>query len=297
MEKYNKIHWTKGLDITPEIFIGSDNYHIAERNLLGHCLAFRSYGILPDRKFHIRKRIDTRTNTLFIDNLECLAITGGGYVINIQEDAPFSKEVSLNETIGTEDYVFLTVNPFSITPVDDKNLYIYPEYKFVFKRFGETVGNGIPILKICYDNGNQCWKVDESYIPPSIVLDSVEILKQQYLEIKNKLNHITEKLPDSDKVYIQVMLLKMELENDYLQKTPQELILLLKKICWILKFYIKTEKKTAGLPVVEKFLEEQYNHNDIWKILDLGIQSLVEINQKIDEKPVEEELDEMIIRV
>ena len=288
MEKYNKIHWVKGLEITPEILIGSDNYHIAERNLIGRFAASRLYGIVPNGKFQIRKRIDPHTDTLFIDNLACTAITHDGYVLNIQNDMPFSKEVSLQRETGTALYGILTVDPYSTTPVDDENLHISPKYELVLKGIEEPVENGIPVLKIYYDSSNRYWKEDENYIPPSIALDSVEELKQLCLNIKDKFNHIIKKLPEDNPFSVQVMLLQLELESNYLQKSPQELTLLLKKICWILKLYIKAAKNIDELPVIKRFIEEQYNHDDLAKSLCLGFESLVKIDQTIDEKPTDE---------
>ena len=299
MERHNRIHWVKGLDITPEIFIEADNYHVAERSLLGRFFASRLYGILSERKFHIRKRIDTYTFTLFIDDLECLAITSDGYVINIQKDTPFNKEVSLKEAIGKELYVVLKVNPYTLTPVDEKELYVGPKYNFVLKRMEETIENGIPVLKIYYDNDKQCWEIDNTYIPPSIALNSVDILKEQYYEIKDKLNHIVEKLPEDDMTCMQTLFLKWELDNYCLQESPQELTLLLKKICWMLKLYLKSAKRMEELPGIKRFIEEQYNPNDIGKILHLGFESLIEIDQKIGEKPKEvvvpTEIEEIIV--
>jgi len=294
MEKHNKIHWKKGLDITPEIFVDADNYHIAERSLLGRFCAFRLYGILSDEKFHVNKRIDN--NTLYIETMECSAITHDGYLIDIRGDVPFDKEVSLTEATGTECYVILTVDPYSNTHFDNKKTYVYPEYKLVLKRIGESIENGIPVLKICKDD-YQGWKMDENYIPPSISISSVDALKKQYLKIKNEFNHIIEKLSESDAIYRQVMLFYLELDNYCLQESPQELMLLLKKICWDLKLYLKVTKKIDELLNVKRFIEEQYNHNEIEKILHLGFDSLAEINQKIDENPKEIEPEEIEIRV
>jgi len=288
MEKYNnnKIHWKKGLDITPEILIASDNYHVTERKLLGHFFAFRLYGILSDKKFYIDKNIDN--HNVYIKNLECLAITNDGYVINIWKDTPLNKEVNLKEATDSEFYVVLTVNPYTVTP----------EYNFVLKRIGETIENGIPVLKI--NRNSQNWKIDDNYIPPSITLYSVDSLKQQYEKIKDKLSHIAEELQENDQendmAYRQAMLLKLELDNYCMQESPQELVLLLKKICWTLKIYVEASKKTDELPNTEKFIKEQYDHNDIGKLLHLGIKSLEEIDQKINEEP-EEEPEEIEIKV
>jgi len=295
MEKYNKIHWAKGLDITPEIFIDSDNYHIEERNLLGCFFASRLYGISPDRKFHIRKRIDIHTFTLFIDDLECLAITPNGCVINIQSGTPFNKKVNLKEATGEELYVILTVHPHAIVPVDEKGLYAEQKYDFVLNSMEETIGDGIPVLKIYYDNDNQCWEIDDSYIPPSIALNSVDTLMEQYHEIKNKLDSIIEKLPEDNLTCMQALLLQWEFDNYCLQGPPQELTLLLKKICWVLKLYIKSIKKTDKLHDTIRFIGEEYNHNDSAMLLHWGYKSLKEIDRIIDEKEIVPMENEIIV--
>ena len=293
MKEHNKIHWVKGLDITPEVLVSSDNYHITERAFLGQFIAFRLYGVLPDKKFNIRKRIDSNMNMLYIDDLECVAITHDGYVINIQgTKIPVDREVSLKEQPG-ELYVVLTVNPYSLSLVDEKGLHVCQEYNFVLKRVGEPIECGIPIVKIYYNNNSQCWEFDEKYIAPSISLASIDELKQLMQEIKEKFNTIFDKLPENYDLYTQAMMLKLELDNYSLQESPQNLVLLLKKICFIFKSYLKTAKRMEDFPTITKFSEELYNHNEMGSILYLGLESLKEIDYKIGEKPVVENLLEV----
>ncbi len=279
MEKYNKIHWKKGLEITPEILSDTDNYHISERNLLGHFSASRLFGLSPDEGFYIEKDIDN--DRVYVKKLGCLAITRNGRLINIQKNTSFNKELSLNGVEETEFYVVLTVDPYTVTS----------EYNLELKRAGETVENGIPILKI-YPN-NRYWEIDADYIPPAIALSSSDALKQLYVKVKNTLNSIVAKLPEQNAFYAQITLFKLELDNYSLQESPQELALLLKKICWSLKLYLKSIKKISKLPGVKSFVEEPYNHFETGEILHLGVQNLIDIDQRIDEP--EEEDDELKI--
>ncbi len=274
MGKYNKIHWKKGLEVTPEILTETDNYHISERNLLGHFWTSRLWGLSPDGKFHIEKDIDN--DRLSIKKLECLAITRNGYLINIPPNTGFSKELSLNNAEDTELHVVLTVDPYATAS----------EYNLELKKTGETTGDGIPVLKI-YQNRHY-WEIDADYIPPAVALSSFDALKQQYAEIKDTLNRIVAKLPEENAFYAQATLLKLELDNYSLLESPQELTLLLKKICWCLKLYLKSIKKVKQLSGVKAFIEEQYNHNEIREILHLGIQNLIDIDQRIDEPEVDE---------
>ena len=290
MEKHHKIYWKKGLDITPEIFIASDNYHIAERNLLGRFSAFRLYGILPGRKFNIEKSIDN--DNVYIKNLECLAITPNGYIINICQDMPFNKKLSFTEVAGEELYVVLTTNPYSIIPSENEENRVCPQYDIVLKRTQETINDGIPILKI-YKN-SAYWEIDNNYIPPSIALYAVDMLKQRYAEIKNEIDCIIEKLPENDAFYLQTMMLQLELNNYSLQESPQEFVLLLKKFCLSFQLYLKRTKNMDDMPVLKRFMEEDYNHLEIGDLLKLGFKCIVAVNQEIDEKPIiEEEIEEV----
>jgi len=275
MEKYHNIHWKKGLDITPEIFVASDNYHITERTLLGRFSTFRLYGISPDRKFHIEKSIDN--SKIYIKNLECLAITRSGYLINMYKDTPFNKELNLSETAGIELYAVLTVNPYSaIFPGNQENQ-ACPEYNIILKRVEETVENGIPVLKIYKNNTN--WEIDNDYIPPSVALCSMDTLNRKCLEIKNIINKIIEKLPKEEPLYLQIIMLQLELNNCYLQKSPQELIQLLKKFCWIFQLYLKAAKNIKELPVIQKFVEKSYDHLEIGNVVTLGLECLTTVDQ------------------
>jgi len=282
MKQQHRIHWKKGLDITPEIFIASDNYHITERHLLGRFLATKGYGILPENNFYIEKNIDNQR--LSIQKIECLAISKDGYVINIQKDTSFQKELTLTEPTETELYVVLTVNP-SPTTVDEKELYIYPEYNFIFKNTKETIEQGIPVLKI-YKN-HSYWEIDNHYIPPSFALNSLDTLKHKYIEIKDVINRIIEKIPENDTLYLPIIMLQLELNSYSLQKTPEELTLLMKKFCRIFQLYLKTAKEIEESYNMKKFMTEPYNHNEIEKVLRSGFENLFEIHRILDEKPEE----------
>lgn len=290
MKKKVRIDWKTGLDITPEVFVNSDNYHIAERNLLGRFLAFRSYGILPNSQFYIEKNIDD--NRLYIIELECIAMTHNGCLINIQRDTPFKKEVRLNEA-GTEFYVVLRVHPYLPDNVDELSEYV--EYEFALKEIDETIENEIPVLKII--KNYQHWEIDENYIPPAVALNVVDSLRYKFVEIKDIVNKIIAKLPENDALYLQCMMLQVELNNYTTQESPQEFVLLLKKFCWIFQSYLKTAKNMEYLPVIQTFIKEEYNHNEIAKMLRLGWESLEDVNQKIEEKPVEEEQEEEIFEI
>jgi len=286
MENYNKIDWKKGLDITPEIFIRSDNYHIAERNLLGRFLAFRTYGILPNSRFQIEKSVEN--NTISVRNLECTAITGDGYLISIRSDTHYPRTTTISGT-GDELYLVLTIDPYAQL-VDERGL---TTYGFTFKRVDEPIEKGIPILKILKES--QAWRIDDSYIPPALTLNAVDSLKQKAIEIKKLLGVIVEKFPEDS---LQLMMLYLEMSNHAMQATPQEFVQLLKKYCLIFQRYLQLAKKVEDFPICKKFMEEPYNHLEIGNILKIGFDCLTTINQNIDEKKIEvDPLAELEIKI
>ena len=289
MNNYNKINWKKGLDITPEIFIASDNYHIKERSILGSFCASRLYGLLSKGKFNINFYINSDENILHIDCLDCSAITHDGYIINIGGGIAVNKEVCLNDAVDAEYYVVLTVDPYSDNVENTQK----QEYNIVLKNSFDVIEKGIPILKL-QKNSFQDWTLDEIFIPPSLAINSVDKLTNQYHEIKNKINDIIVKVTENNVNYNQAMLLLLELDNYNLEESPQELTLLLKKLSWILKQYLRVEKKISELPYSEKFIKELYNHNEIGNLLNYALLSFIEIEDNINKKTEIEE-DEIII--
>jgi hypothetical protein len=286
MENRYRINWKRGLDITPEILISSDNYHEAERNLISSILASRFYGILPDSKFYIEKEINS--NYLIVKSLSCLAVTPEGVIISIPKENRMKKEIVLNEMEGNEFYLVLSVNPNSLTITEDKEIYICPDYNLTIKKTTEPVEFGIPVLKIFHNN---YWEIDKNFVPPSIALNSVEFLLQKYFEINSLLHNILAHFPDKKAFGLHLILLKLELNDFTSKKSPEEWDLLMKKFCWIFYSYLKNENKIDENNIMKNFIEDTYNPNEIGRIFQLGYECFQEIYSFFEDKP--EEIDEI----
>jgi len=283
MEKQYRINWKKGLNITPEIMTSSDNYHVAERNLLGAFIASRLYGILQDSKFYVEKEINN--NYLIINKLSCYAITSEGAIISIPKEMNFKKELLLSEINGDEFYVVLSVNPSNIIPEDENALHIFPDYYLSVQRTSETIMYGIPILKL---TNNGYWEIDRNYIPPSVSLCSSDILLQKYFDVKNLIHKIIEMIPNSDTDQLLLKFLKFELNEFTQKKSPEDWLLLMKKYCWIFYSHLLNENKIDETSNVMRFFEEKYNPNEIGKSLQLGYDCFDMIYTILNTKPVEE---------
>ena len=281
MEKQHRINWRKGMEITPEIFIQSDNYHIAARKLLERLAASRLYGIFPNSNFMIDYELHNNHIEIKISN--CIALLRDGSVINIQDKTSFKSELPLDET--SEYYGILSVIPDNKQFIDENALHIVSQYELSFKKTNETIETGIPVLKIF--KKQEEWEADTNYIPPVMALNSVSSLMNKYLDIKNVIHKIIDYYDKNDVNYLYLMLLQIELNHFSDKESPEALMLLMQKFCLIFQEYLKTVKEIDTLQNMKKFRDIAYHHHEIAKILDTGYEYLIEIVKILESKPVE----------
>ena len=281
MEKQHRINWRKGMEITPKIFIQSDNYHIAARQLLERLLASRSYGLFPNSNFMVDYEL--HNNHIEVKISDCIALLKDGYVINVQDKTSFKSEFPLDETAGY--YVVLSAIPDDKKQIDENALHIVSQYELSFKKTNETIESGIPVLKICRKQSD--WEVDANYIPPAIALNSVPSLINKYTDIKNVIYRIIDYYAKNDVNYLHLMMLQIELNNFSDKESPERLTVLMQKFCWIFQEYLKTVKEIDTLQNIKKFMALLYNHHEIAQILDTGYESLIEIVKILEAEPKE----------
>jgi predicted component of type VI protein secretion system len=282
MEKQHRINWKKGMEITPEIFIESDNYHIAERQLLGELIASHKYGIFPNSNCIIDYELQDHYISVKISN--CTALVSAGDIIHIPDKISFNPSLPIEEL--SECYAVLSLRP------DDKKhaaepdaLHIVSQYEIAFKKTNEPIKNGIPVLKI-YKKQSE-WNVEPNYIPPTIALNSLPSLMNKYAEIKDIIHKIIGYYDKNDSHYALLMLLQLELNHLSSKESPETLILLMKKLTWIFQEYLKTIKKIEPLQIINNFIHTSYNHYEIKNLLDSGYEGLKEAVALLESKPPE----------
>ena len=270
------------MEITPEIFIESDEYHIAERQILGTLLASRLYGIFPDSKYTIDYEIFNNQMVVQISN--CIALVSSGEVIHIRNKTSFNRELPIDEISVC--YVVLSVIANDEKRTDESALHIVPQYDISFKSTHEPIENGIPVLKIFKRASS--WEVDPTYIPPSIALSSTPSLMSKYVEIKNVINRIIHCYAEKDSNYLLIMILQIDLNSFSAKETPETLTQMMKKFCVVFQASLKTVKGIEFLQSVKKFMDLPYNHSEIGEILDAGYAGMMEIVKILETEPVPE---------
>lgn len=74
MNKYNKIDWKTGMEITPQVLIDADNFHIEQQNLIRRLQVMPCYGLLPESAYNQEdapKQFITPTGELEDFNEQC----------------------------------------------------------------------------------------------------------------------------------------------------------------------------------------------------------------------------------
>jgi predicted component of type VI protein secretion system len=287
MEKKYKINWKRGLEVTPEVMITSDNYHETRQNMLSAMLAARFYGLIPEGKFYIEKEISN--NRLIVKSLNCSAITSEGVLISIPKERNFRRELSLSEVQGSEVYIVLTINPFSLAQTDETDTYIYPDCNLVVKKTTEPIEFGIPLLKL--KNLDSSWALDNDYIPPSAALNAADLLLQKYHRIATILRKIIAKNPVKNTLYVPYCMLKFEFNDFTSTKSPEEFSIVMKKFIWLFYSQLVNDSKLSESLEMKSFIDEPFNHNEIGKIFQLGLECFEEVFSFYDVKSEIEELE------
>jgi len=282
MKNQQRINWKQGMEITPEIFIESDHYHIAERQMLSALLASRGYGIFPNSKFTIDYEL--HNNKIEIRIANCIALTKNGDVINIQQNTSFIKELPIDEV--SECYAVLSLVHQAQKQTDESELHIVPQYDISFLSTNELIENGIPVLKLLKQNS--AWEIDAHYIPPAIALNALHSLTNKFIEIKDIIKKIIGCYPEKDAHYLTLMMLQIELNNFSSKESPETLIMMMKKFCFIFQTFLKNVKEMEPLQSVKTFMDILYNPNEIEKTLVQGLQSLMEILKIFEVAPAPE---------
>lgn len=279
MKKHNRINWVRGLEITSELFIETDNYNDYQQSVVRKLCSLRSFGIIPgDNSYYVDYLMEN--GILTIKNLNCFALTQGAHLIDTANNLlVLPHEIRLNENPSGMYYVLLSIKSQKYIS-GNKNEHIQKLYALELCDTDTIVPeNAFPVMKINCPENSDHWEVDTDYIVPSMVLGASEKLYQRLNSIKNRLNQLILKIEDRT-LLNQILIYELELSAYTFSETPSELILLLKKI--LKTFSLFMEK---SLQYCERFVYEPYNHFEVSELLDMCTMGLNEIDIHLEKKP------------
>lgn len=210
----HSVNWIDGMKINKDHFIAFENAMVSKINTAEQKdVTVNDFGLLPsysdkESAIHVSVSVDGQSTLEVVLN-KCLAITLGGYQINItpetgvllsQSGYILKSQYDINKD-EKEWYVVLTVNPFNRIPVGDsdpeedpvRHPNVLPEYKLDIVPDSEVSKQElglyhITIAKVILEKGVPV--VDENYVPPCRSIQSHPDLKFIYGQISMFLNQM-----------------------------------------------------------------------------------------------------------
>jgi hypothetical protein len=199
-QKYYFVNWIDGMKINKDHFISMENAMIYQQHVLAKSqINPYNFGLLPmndgDSSLDISYEIDTQ-NHINVRVNKCLAITSGGYLIDLDTSIPEMNQFEIFlenfdmqavDSKSSEFYIVLKINPYGRTPVGQADpmenpprhpfiipeygVYLVPEERMNKAGFGDhfqvigkmIIKDGVPAL-------------DKGYIPPCSSVSSDERL-------------------------------------------------------------------------------------------------------------------------
>lgn len=191
-----RICWKKGMRLTDEMLISSDKCHLESLNQAFVLAANGRFGLLPsDREFKISLSISK--NILDVEELDCLAITKSGNIIDISYDTSFTNNFNTRLTIPSNDdesYILCVETKDSWK--ETYNGFCEPEYGLSLIQEDSLLGEDMfPIARIVNEYG---WRMDEiDFIPPCLFITSHSEYSKYLTSFENILKVSSRHLLDS----------------------------------------------------------------------------------------------------
>lgn len=187
-----RINWKKGMRLTDEVLIASDNCTAQAVNQSLMLASAGRFGLLPSmRPFQLSLNISAEQ--MEVVALDVLALTQAGEVIDLvigngltdtpETRLPFPED-------GNELFLTLSVQPDSWT--EDHEGFLKPQYFFSLITPQTALStHAIPIGHIVRENG---WQVDtHRFVPPCLFLSAHHGFEQLRIELTDILKSIHEK--------------------------------------------------------------------------------------------------------
>ena len=295
MEK--RICWKKGMRLTDDIMRASDEATAAR---IGNALTLASagrFGLLPSpRQF----KLSLNLNTEFVEvqTLDCLAVTRGGFLIDVQLDTKYTnyieKRVDITDEMGTGE-LFLTI---SVDPTHWKEtLDGFEEPYYTFDLIGVNSplpNNAFPLAHLVYLEQARGWHVDEEdFLPPCLFVSShwnyVELMNQfiqKLSEVEGKIFQLLQ--PESHEAFrifwpvVQQLLIDTDKNRDLM--TPNELLGNIQKFVAIFTAacHIDQYLNLSDAEMFRNYAFSPYNYMNVYPMIKEGLNYCFLINEKVD---------------
>ena len=295
MEK--RICWKKGMRLTDEIMRASEDAMSAR---IGNALVLASvgrFGLLPSlRQFQLS--VNLNSDAVEVQTLDCLAVTRGGFLIDVQIDTRYTnyleKRIVIPGEIGKKE-LFLIIIVDQSHWKETLDGYEEPDYRFSVVGVNSPVpDNALPIAHLVYSEQIRGWHVDlEEFVPPCLYVSShrsyVEMMErfvQILTEIEAKVFRLYQ--PGSHEAFrvfwpvVQQILIDTDKNRDLM--TPMSLLGNIQKFVAVFTSacHLDPYLNLSDADMLRNYSLAPYNYMDVYSMIKEGLRHCSLINEKVD---------------
>lgn len=295
MEK--RICWKKGMRLTDEIMRASEDAMSAR---IGNALVLASvgrFGLLPSlRQFQLS--VNLNSDAVEVQTLDCLAVTRGGFLIDVQIDTRYTnyleKRIVIPGEIGKKE-LFLIIIVDQSHWKETLDGYEEPDYRFSVVGVNSPVpDNALPIAHLVYSEQIRGWHVDlEEFVPPCLYVSShrsyvkmMERFVQILTEIEAKVFRLYQ--PGSHEAFrvfwpvVQQILIDTDKNRDLM--TPMSLLGNIQKFVAVFTSacHLDPYLNLSDADMLRNYSLAPYNYMDVYSMIKEGLRHCSLINEKVD---------------
>lgn len=289
-----RISWKKGMRLSDEIMRASDNNHfeLVEKAYL--LTSAGRFGLFPSsRPFDLSLNISG--DGVDVESLNCLALTKGGHLIDIEYDTkftcPFDCHVVIPANSIENDYI-LIVEQIADKWQETNDGYEVPVCFFSLISSKMPVPeNAVPIGRIVNDYG---WRNDDvDFTPPCLFVSShprYESLLKQFSEIMKSVDSKARNLLNTNGKealcifwpLTQQLMITIDKERDLM--TPMTLLSNVQKFVSAFTCSCELDEylNLADIETFTNYVYAPYNYEDAYQRIKQGLELCYSISEKVE---------------
>ena len=280
--------------LTDDILRASDN---STMELVSNALVLAAagrFGLYPSESpFELSLNINK--GLVDVEMLNCLAVTKGGWLIDVHYDTKFTNtfdtRIQIPERNGNKEFI-LTINTQLGKWQDTNDGYEEPVYSFsLIDPNSPLPDNSLPIAHIVDEYG---WRIDDvDFVPPCLYITS----HQKYIELKNQFEEVLKAIDtktrnllrsnakETIRIFwpvVQQLLITINKECDLM--TPMELLANVQKCVSAFTCACELDDyiNLADADEFRNYVYSPYNYKDVYKIIREGLKLCFSINEKVE---------------
>lgn len=288
-----RVSWRKGMRLTEELLKASDNCHYEWISCMIALASAGRFGLFPQsRPFDVSLNIVN--GIVDVEAINCLAITKGGHLIDLQYDTRYSNSfdtrVKLPDDNTGNEYLLL-INALSEHWNEANDGYEMPAYDYSVVAPNTPIpSNSLPIARIINELG---WHQDDiNFVPPCLFVSShpkFMELRQQYYEVLSTINNnaislIYSKGKETIRLFwpiVQQQMIAIDKECDLM--TPMMLLSNVQKLvsAFTCACELDDNLELSDADTFRSYISVSYNYKDVYQKIKDGLDLCFSINTKL----------------